>query len=299
MKEQLGRVIALGFFDGVHLGHASLLEMAKQRAKALGLRPAVISFDLHPDNLVAGHRVQLINSIQDRKEVLQRVYGIEDVILVHFDESMMHMAWDAFVEDVLVREYGARHLVCGYDFRFGDRGAGNPQRLQEKCRELGIGCDVMPRFSLDGITVSSTYIRALLEQGDMDEARRFLGHAHCLSGPVVHGRALGRTIGIPTANLLIPENVLVPAFGVYATKVALPNGEERLAVTNVGVRPTVDDSQQVTVEPWILDFSGDLYGQTIRVDFYSRLRGEKKFRGLPDLQQEIFRNAQETRELLG
>ena len=163
MKEQLGRVIALGFFDGVHLGHASLLEMAKQRAKALGLRPAVISFDLHPDNLVAGHRVQLINSIQDRKEVLQRVYGIEDVILVHFDESMMHMAWDAFVEDVLVREYGARHLVCGYDFRFGDRGAGNPQRLQEKCRELGIGCDVMPRFSLDGITVSSTYIRALLE----------------------------------------------------------------------------------------------------------------------------------------
>ena len=92
MKEQLGRVIALGFFDGVHLGHASLLEMAKQRAKALGLRPAVISFDLHPDNLVAGQRVQLINSVQDRKEVLQRVYGIEDVILVHFDESMMHMA---------------------------------------------------------------------------------------------------------------------------------------------------------------------------------------------------------------
>lgn len=299
MKEQLGRVIALGFFDGVHLGHASLLEMAKQRAGELGLRPAVISFDLHPDNLVAGQQVQLINSIQDRREVLQRVYGIEDVILVHFDENMMHMAWDAFVEDVLVEQYGAKHLVCGYDFRFGDKGAGNPQRLQEKCRLMGVGCDVMPRFSLDGITVSSTYIRSLLEQGDMEEARRFLGHPHCLSGQVVHGRALGRTIGIPTANLLIPENVLVPAFGVYATKVVLPDGTEKLAVTNVGVRPTVDDSQKVTVEPWILDYSGDLYGQTIRVDFYRRLRGEKKFDGLQELQQEIFRNARETKEILG
>ena len=299
MKEQLGRVIALGFFDGVHLGHASLLEMAKQRAGELGLRPAVISFDLHPDNLVAGQQVQLINSIQDRREVLQRVYGIEDVILVHFDENMMHMAWDAFVEDVLVEQYGAKHLVCGYDFRFGDKGAGNPQRLQEKCRLMGVGCDVMPRFSLDGITVSSTYIRSLLEQGDMEEARRFLGHPHCLSGQVVHGRALGRTIGIPTANLLIPENVLVPAFGVYATKVVLPDGMEKLAVTNVGVRPTVDDSQKVTVEPWILDYSGDLYGQTIRVDFYRRLRGEKKFDGLQELQQEIFRNARETEEILG
>lgn len=299
MKEQLGRVIALGFFDGVHLGHASLLKMARQRAQELGLRPAVISFDLHPDNLVAGEQVQLINSIQDRREILQRVYGIEDVILVHFDENMMHMAWDAFVEDVLVEQYGAKHLVCGYDFRFGDKGTGNPQRLREKCRELGVGCDVMPRFSLDGITVSSTYIRSLLEQGDMEEARRFLGHPHCLSGPVVHGRALGRTIGIPTANLLIPENVLVPAFGVYATKLVLPGGVEKLAVTNVGVRPTVDDSQLVTVEPWILDFDGDLYGQTIRVDFYRRLRGERKFESLQALQQEIFRNAQETREILG
>ena len=299
MKEQFGRVIALGFFDGVHLGHASLLTMAKQRAGELGLRPAVISFDLHPDNLVAGQKVQLINSVQDRREVLQRVYGIEDVILVHFDEQMMHMPWDAFVEDVLVREYGARHLVCGYDFRFGDKGAGNPERLREKCRGLGLGCDVMPRFDLDGITVSSTYIRSLLERGEMEEARRFLGHPHCLSGPVVHGRALGRTIGIPTANLLIPENVLVPAFGVYATKVTLPDGSEKLAVTNVGVRPTVDDSQTVTVEPWILDYSGDLYGQNIRVDFYKRLRGEKKFSGLEALQQEIFRNAEETREILG
>ena len=295
MKEIEGRVIALGFFDGVHLGHASLLEMARKRASELELTPAVMSFDLHPDNLVAGAKVPLINSIEDREEILKRCFGISDVILAHFDESMMHMPWDTFIEEYLCRQLGARHLVCGYDFHFGDKGAGNPQRLQEKCRELGIGCDVLPKVTIDGVTVSSTYIRQLLAQGEMQEAMRFLG----LSGEVVHGRQLGRTIGVPTANLLIPEGVLPPAFGVYATKVILPDGTEKLAVTNVGVRPTVGESTLVTVEPWILDFDGDLYGQHIRVDFYHRLRGEKRFDGLTALQQEIIANAQETRALLG
>ena len=294
-----GRVIALGFFDGVHMGHASLLNMAKRRAAEKGLTPAVMSFDLHPDSLVAGKNVTLINSISDRREILSRCYGIEDVILCHFDEKMMHMPWDVFLEDFLVGQHGARHLVCGYDFRFGDKGYGNPERLREKCREMGIGCDVLPRFTMDDVTVSSTHIRSLLEQGNMTEAMRFLGHPHCISGEVVHGQKLGRTIGIPTANLFVPEGVLVPAFGVYATKVILPGGEEKLAVTNVGVRPTGGDSKEVTVEPWILDFSGDLYGQHIRVDFYHRLRREKKFSGLGELQQEIFRNAEETRKLLG
>lgn len=299
MSSQTGRVIALGFFDGVHLGHASLLEMAKKRALEQGLIPTVMSFDLHPDNLVAGAKVALINSSRDRAEILSRCFGIDDVILAHFDERMMHMPWDEFIEDYLVRQHGARHLVCGYDFRFGDKGQGNPEKLRAKCQALGLGCDVLPRFTLDGVTVSSTYIRSLLEQGNMVEAMRFLGHPHCLSGEVVHGRQLGRTIGIPTANLLIPEGVLTPAFGVYATKVTLPEGQEKLAVTNVGVRPTVDDSQTVTVEPWILDYSEDLYGKTIRVDFYDRLRGEKRFDGLPALQREIWRNAEETRALLG
>lgn len=299
MKENSGRVIALGFFDGVHTGHASLLNMAKQRAGEKHLTAAVMSFDSHPDTLVAGERVTLINTISDRMDILSRVYGIEDVILCHFDRAMMQMPWDVFVEDYLIKAHNARHLVCGYDFRFGDKGYGNAQRLSERCAELGIGCDVMPRFSVDGVTVSSTYIRTLLEQGSMEEAMRFLGHPHCISGTVVHGQKLGRTIGIPTANLLIPEGVLVPAFGVYATKVILPDGREKLAVTNVGVRPTVGESELVTVEPWILDYSGDLYGQTIRVDFYGRLRGEKKFSGLTELQQEILRNAEETRALLG
>ncbi len=299
MKEKTQRVIALGFFDGVHEGHASLLNMAKQRAREKGLRAAVMSFDLHPDALVAGKNVTLINSIEDRLDILSRIYGIDDVILCHFDETMMHMPWDVFLTEFLLKEHGAKHLVCGYDFRFGDKGYGNAERLQETCRELGIGSDVLPRFTRDGVTVSSSHIRSLIEEGNMIEALGFLGHPHCISGEVVHGQKLGRTIGIPTANLLIPQGVLVPAYGVYATKVYLPDGTEKLAVTNIGVRPTVGDSEEVTVEPWILDYSGDLYGQKIRVDFYHRLRGERKFSGLEELKQEIHRNAEETRKLLG
>ena len=299
MNQNIRRVVALGFFDGVHLGHAGLLNMAKRRAEETGMIPAVMSFDLHPDALVGRHKVELLNTTRDRRDIIRRFFGIWDVILCHFDEKMMHMPWDRFVEDYLAGELSAGHLVCGYDFRFGDRGAGNPEKLRNKCRELGLGLDVIPQVQMDGVTVSSTYIRGLIQRGDVETAARFLGHDHCLSGPVVHGKALGRTIGIPTANLLIPEGIITPAFGVYASRVALPDGTEKLAVTNVGVRPTVEDSETVTVEPWILDFSGDLYDETIRVDFCRRIRGERKFDGLPQLQAEILRNAEETRRLLG
>lgn len=298
MNSKNYRVIALGFFDGVHTGHAGLLNMTNQRAKELGYTPAALSFDLHPDLLVEGSELLLLNSIDDRREILSRCYGITDVILAHFDTEMMHMAWDDFIVDYLYNKLGARHLVCGYDFRFGSQGYGNADRLRQKCEELHIGCDVIPRFEMDGITVSSTFIRLLISEGRMDEATRFLGHPHCLSGVVVHGKQLGRTIGTPTANLLIPEGVITPAYGVYATKVALPDGTVKAAVTNVGTRPTVANTDTVTVEPWILDFDGDLYGKTIRVDFISRLRGEKRFSGLSELQQEILHNAQQTRELL-
>ena len=296
MKE---KVIALGFFDGVHLGHAALLRRTVEEAARRGVTPAVFTFDRPPKEVLTGTPCPLINSPEDRKDLVQRLFGIREVLMVPFDHEMMTTPWDDFVTNILVGRYHAVHLVAGHDHHFGHKNQGSPELLMEKCRELGIGCDVLPKVTLDGVTVSSTYIRGLLERGEMQEAMRFLGHPHCLSGEVVHGRQLGRTIGVPTANLLIPEGVLTPAFGVYATKVILPDGSEKLAVTNVGVRPTVGESNLVTVEPWILDFEGDLYGRHIRVDFYQRLRGEKRFDGLTALQQEIFANAEETRALLG
>ena len=143
--------------------------------------------------------------------------------------------------------------------------------------------------------MSSTYIRTLVAQGEMERAMEFLGHPHTYSGTVVHGKQLGRTIGFPTANLTVPPEILVPAHGVYATKVVTPDGVSHMAVTNVGVRPTVDDGDQLTVEPWILDFDGDLYGQKIRVEYYARLRGEQKFDSLQALSDMVHKNARETR----
>ena len=143
--------------------------------------------------------------------------------------------------------------------------------------------------------MSSTYIRTLVAQGEMGRAMEFLGHPHVFTGEVVHGKQLGRTIGFPTANLILPPEIIVPAHGVYATKLVTPDGESHMAVTNVGRRPTIDDGDQITVEPWILDFNGDLYGQPIRVEFYEHLRGEQKFGSLEELTAMVHRNGEQTR----
>lgn len=297
--EQRQRVIALGFFDGVHRGHGALLRKVKEVADREGYIPAAVTFDHHPKDLIPGARkVPLLNTPEDREWLMHRVYGIEEVIILPFDAKMRDMHWRDFVTELLVKEYHAAHLVAGHDFHFGRRGEGDPERLRAICEELGLGCDIIGKVELDGITVSSTHIRTLMESGDMEGAERFLGHPHILSGPVIHGKKLGRTIGIPTANLIVPEGVLTPAYGVYATRLWV--GERSfLAVTNVGVRPTVDDGDRVTVEPWILDFDEEIYGQTIRVEFHKRLRGEKKFASLEALRSAIVKNADETRLYFG
>ena len=287
-------VIALGFFDGVHRGHGALLRKAAERAGELNAAPAVFTFDRSPKEFVTGKPVLLINSNDDRRDIIRRVYGIQRVIFAPFDREMMTMPWQDFITELLVKQYGAVHLVAGHDYRFGHKNEGTVERLREKCRELGLGCDIIPKVELEGITVSSTYIRTLLEQGDVERAALFLGHPHCLSQTVRHGQRLGRTIGIPTVNLAVPAHVLTPERGVYITRAFLPDGRSCPGVTNVGTRPTVTDGNTVSVETYLLGFDGDLYGQTVRLDFYKRLRGEVKFPSLEALRQEILRNVAET-----
>lgn len=289
------QVIALGFFDGVHVAHGALLRRVTEVAGQLNATPAAVTFDYHPKTFVGSKPVALINTPEDRARLMESVYGIREVMVLPFDRAMMEMPWDKFVTDILVERFGAIHVVAGHDYRFGHKGQGDPQKLRKLCAELNVGCDIIEKVELDGVTVSSTHIRSLIEAGEMEEANRFLGHPHVLSGQVIHGKKLGRTIGIPTANLVIPDRVIVPAYGVYATRIDTGSGVYA-AVTNVGVRPTVDDGFGVTVEPWILDFEGDLYGKTVRVEFYKRLRGEQKFDSLAELQTEIFRNADQTRD---
>lgn len=288
-------IYALGFFDGVHLGHQALLRACRRLAQERGYQAGVVTFAGHPDTLVQGITPGLINTEQDRERLLRETFAMEPVVTLPFDEEMRQLEWEAFLTR-LEREQGAAGFVCGEDFRFGFRGAGNARLLEDYCREKGMPCAVVPEQRIEGVRVSSTYIRRQLESGDMETAVRFLGHPHILTGTVVHGHALGRQLGIPTANLQLPRNLAVPKFGVYACTCRV--GAKRwLAVTNVGTRPTVH-GEGVTVEPWILDYEGDLYGQEITLEFHFFLREERKFSDLEELKAEIRRNAQQTRDYL-
>ena len=289
------KVIALGFFDGVHLGHAALLRRTVEAAAQRGVTPAVFTFDRPPKEVVTGVPCPLINSAEDRRELVRRLYGIQEVIMVPFDREMMTTPWDKFVTDILVGRYHAVHLVAGHDHHFGHKNQGSPELLLEKCAELGLGCDIIPKVEVGGITVSSTYIRRLVELGQISRANRFLGHPHTLTGSVRHGRGIGSSRLYPTANLIIPPHVLVPSHGVYVTRATLPEGASYAAVTNVGPRPTVNNGTDITVEASLLDFEGDLYGKTLRLEFFEHLRDEVRFDSLDALKAQIAADAEATR----
>ena len=294
--DNTARVIALGFFDGLHLGHRRLLELTQQMAEENGWTPAVLSFDTHPDRMVSGSTAGLITSVQDRQELLLRLFGIDEMILLHFDDALMHMEWTAFVE-WLCRTYHARGLVAGYDFRFGYKGLGDAEKLRGKCRQMGVACRIAEKVTLDGVTVSSTHIRELLEAGDVAGANRFLGHPYSLSDVVRSGRHVGRTIGRPTVNMDYAPQVLVPRRGVYATAAYTPEGVYP-AVTNIGVRPTFHGDGHLTVESNLLGFSGDLYGKMLRLDFFAFIRPEKVFSDAHALTEQISMDADAALEIL-
>ena len=286
-------IFALGFFDGVHLGHQALLAECCRLAESLEAVPAAITFDKHPQSLFLENPPVLLSTEADRRRLLHR-YGIRVVHTLPVTRETMAMTWEDFLGRLL--ELGAVGFVCGDDFRFGHMGRGNVETLREFCAQRQIPCVAVSEQLLGGKRISSTLIRSRIDSGDMESATKYLGHPHVLTGTVVHGQQIGRKLGFPTANLLIPPAVAVPKFGVYAC-VCVVDGKRYPAVTNVGTRPTVAGTG-VTVEPWILDFSGDLYDRQIRVEFYRFLRPEMKFPDLEALRQEILRNAEETRAYL-
>lgn len=268
-------IYALGYFDGVHLGHQALLNAGVNLAKENGCASGAVTFSVHPQQLLTGKTTGLINTNDDREEMLLQT--VDSVLELIFTEELKNMPWQDFC-GMLVKAHGAAGFVCGSDFRFGKGGEGTASILADYCQKAGLTCEVVPQQKLNGIRISSTHIRTLLEQGKMEEAARFLGHPHVLTGTVVHGKQLGRTIGIPTANLAYPEGLVKLPFGVYACK-AVVDGQKYIAMTNIGTRPTVA-GEGVTVESHLLDFDGDLYGKHLELYFYSFLRPEYQF---PDL----------------
>jgi riboflavin kinase/FMN adenylyltransferase len=290
----MNKIFALGFFDGVHLGHQALLKECCHVAAQLSAKPCAITFQQHPQSLFSENPPKLINTHADRQELLKQ-FGMEAIFSYPVTKAIMGMPWESFLEELL--NAGAVGFVCGRDFRFGNRGEGNAEKLERFCQAKNLTCRIVGDEMLDGLRVSSTHIRSLLEAGEMEQAVRFLGHPHVLTGQVVTGRKIGRTIGVPTANLSIPKDVVRLRHGVYACK-ATVDGQTFLAVTNVGSRPTVG-GHVVTVEPWLLDFKGDLYGKELSLQFFAFLRPERKFDSLEELKAEIQKNAKQTREFFG
>ncbi len=280
-------IYALGYFDGVHLGHKALLTACSELSKDCNCKSGAVTFNGHPQKLLSGNAVRLINTDDDRRFLLRNY--VDTMAEFPFTEKLMAMPWRDFL-DLLVREYNAAGFVCGSDFRFGSRGEGTAELLQEYCKDRNFSCSVVQQQFLDGVRISSTHIRNLLEQGDILQANRFLGHPHILSGIVQSGKQLGRTIGFPTANLPYPEELLQLPLGVYACR-AQVGGKSYNAITNIGTRPTVS-GEGVWVESHLLNFSGDLYGKNLTLEFLKFIRPEQKFSTLADLQKQI---AEDTR----
>lgn len=293
--QQQPRAIALGYFDGVHLGHRALMRRAVERAAQIGGTSAAFTFDVHPDSVVLGQQVPLLTANSYRRDEIKQLGGVEEVIFAHFDQRMQHMDWRDFIHEMLIGQFHAGWIISGRNNRFGYRGLGNPEGMAIECKKAGVGYDCIDDVKVDGITVSSTYIRQLIAQGDMEGAARFLGHPYTVTGIVAHGRRIGTSIlKVPTVNLALPPEMALPPYGVYAAQVLI-DGKRYIAATNIGVRPTFVDSGEPTIEPHLLDFSGDLYGKMIHVELCKFLRPEKQFESADALKAAIDENIRQTR----
>ena len=273
---------ALGSFDGLHLGHRQVIG---NTLSAPGLRPAVITFQQNPSVSLQKKPVPLLTTNEQKLALLEEM-GVEVVYLLSF-EQIRDMEPEDFVE-ALYRVCRVRALSCGFNFRFGKNGRGDAGLLKELCREKGIELSVTPPVSVAGETVSSTRIRACLEQGDVQQAGQLLGRPFGYDFEVTHGRQLGRTWGTPTINQPFPQGYVLPRFGVYASLVEV-EGQKYYGVTNIGVKPTVGSDCALS-ETWIPEFSGDLYGKKVPVELLDFIRPERKFDSLDQLKNEILEN---------
>ena len=289
-----GVVVALGNFDGVHLGHQEVLRRAVEEGRRRGMRVVAATFHPHPRAVLGtGDPPKLLTPLELRREMLLR-YGADEVWVVPFDVVLSGKSPEQFVRDVLVGEGGAAVVVVGENFRFGHRAAGDFEDLQRLMREAGgSAVGVQVRGAGVGGGISSTRIRNLVSGGDMSEAAGLLGRPYMIRGEVVVGDKRGRSIGFPTANVMPDPDAVIPARGVYAGFFRF--GEQEYgACTNVGVAPTFGRAES-RIEAYLLDFDGDLYGRVVDVSFVKHIREERQFSGIEELTEQIRRDVEEAR----
>jgi len=290
-----GATVALGNFDGVHLGHASVLRAAHAARPEAPL--AVLSFEPHPRELFRPDDPPFRLTLSAERADLLGELGVAQVYELPFDRRFSELTAEAFIADVLHAGIGASHLVCGPDFAFGHRRGGDARFLADRAAALGIGLSIVPPLSDVQGPISATRIRRLLQDGYPERASAELGRCWAVRGIVSHGDKRGRTIGFPTANLPLGRH-LEPARGVYAVTIRLPEGRIAGGVANIGRRPTVNDGPESRVEVNIFDFHGDLYGAELTVALHAFLRPERRFSGLAELQAQIAADAADARRLL-
>jgi riboflavin kinase / FMN adenylyltransferase len=291
-----GVVVALGNFDGVHLGHQAVLRRAVEEGRRRGVKVVAATFHPHPRSIVgSGNPPRLLTPVGLRRELLLG-YGADEVVVIPFDLDLSRKSPEQFIRDVLVGEIGAAVVVVGENFRFGHRAAGDVRDLGRLMREVGgTAVAVEVRGAGREGEISSTRIRALISEGEIAAAAGLLGRPYVLRGEVVMGDKRGRTIGFPTANVLPDPDAVIPARGVYAGFVLV--GEERYAAcTNVGVAPTFDRAER-RVEAHLMDFEGDLYSRVVDVSFVKRIREERRFSGVDELTGQIRRDVEEARNI--
>jgi riboflavin kinase/FMN adenylyltransferase len=284
-----GASVALGNFDGVHLGHAAVVRAA--HAARPDARLAVLTFEPHPREYFRPQDPAFRLTLPAERAAALAALGVELIYELPFDHDFSHLTADEFCADVLARGLGAAHLACGADFAFGHRRGGDVALLARRAEAQGTGLTIVPPVSDAQGPMSSTRIRRLLQDGYPDRAAAMLGRPYAIRGEVIHGDARGRTIGFPTANILLGRH-LEPARGVYAVDARLPNGDVRHGVANIGLRPTVGGTQP-RLEAHLFDFAGDLYGQEVSVALRKFIREEKKFESFDALKVQIQKDAEE------
>jgi riboflavin kinase / FMN adenylyltransferase len=291
-------VVTTGTFDGVHLGHQTILNRLTEIARINNGQTVLLTYWPHPRTVVANDSAGLkLLSTLPEKEALLAAAGIDHLVIIPFTRSFSQLSSDEFIRQVLIEAIGTRKLVIGYDHRFGRDRQGGFDYIQAHAADYGFAVEEIPRQDIEAMGVSSSKIRAALNAGQVETASRFLGRAYGLSGTVVKGRQLGRTIGFPTANLHIDDpNKLIPANGVYAVTVE-QGGQSYRGMTNIGTRPTVGGTTQ-TIETYIFDFDRDIYGESLTLHFRAWLRPEQKFDGLPALVAQLRHDEQQARAVL-
>jgi riboflavin kinase/FMN adenylyltransferase len=289
-------ILTIGKFNGLHLGHRALLQQVVARAQELGAASAALTFEPHPTVVLQPEHARVYLAPVDEQRRLMATTGIEHVIVLRYDDQLRQQSAEQFMRQ-LCAYINLHELWVGPEFRLGYRAQGTVEVLRSLGQQLGYTVHPITKLERAGTPISASRIRELLQVGRVAEVAPLLGRRFAVVGEVVKGDQRGRTIGFPTANVAVDPQHLLPADGVYACYVTLADGSEHPAVTNVGVRPTFGVLNR-TVEAHLLDWSGDLYGQTIRVAFVERLRGEQKFSGIDELKAQIGRDADRARELL-